>query len=215
MRRERYEVVTGTCLLTVVISALLFDRAGSLRWLVGSLGIAAGVSAVIAYFCERFIHEANNDLRVTDGNSVPISKGSDFEGSPTLLTIDEVEGITRSSQIFITGSSDEWPLVSTKHLELDQSHFARGPLLFIAGADTALAQYVAGEYTRPATFHEEVIEIVKALSSEGQGSSFVFTLSPAGDFTIRFVSSSEDNTEHVRDVGDVRPAQASYSRKVN
>lgn len=47
---KTYQIVSGVCLIAAILSAFLVDARGSWRWMAGCFGIAAGLTAISAYF---------------------------------------------------------------------------------------------------------------------------------------------------------------------
>ena len=54
MEARKYDSITALCLAVAVLSAVLFEAAGGLRWIAGALGIGAAVTTAITYICNQW-----------------------------------------------------------------------------------------------------------------------------------------------------------------
>lgn len=61
MNKRTYDRIASVCIITAAASAILFERAGNLSWLVGLFGIMAGVTATVVY-CYNQWHPEQGDV---------------------------------------------------------------------------------------------------------------------------------------------------------
>jgi hypothetical protein len=59
MNTRTYNVIVNICLAVVIGTAFLFNAAGPWYWLVGGIGVLAGIIAAITYFYDRWSSEGS------------------------------------------------------------------------------------------------------------------------------------------------------------
>jgi hypothetical protein len=151
-----YERVTTACLLLSIASALLFEHSGNLNWLTGSVGLAAGLVAAVAYFRNQW-----HELPV---RTVAHQEDVESGGTPLVLTdhdtssFEHGEANIRVVQLFEPEIVDSWsslPIICEVKQSQELDVVAR------------------------------VVKIVQRLSTPENMRAFEFILSPEGNFTIR------------------------------
>jgi hypothetical protein len=69
MSPKTYERLTNLSFLAAVTSALIFDRGVGPHWLIGGIGVSAGVAAVLTYFVNQSKPRATDDSADHDSSS--------------------------------------------------------------------------------------------------------------------------------------------------
>ena len=173
MSASTYDRIMNVCIACGVLSALLFEHAGSLRPIVGGLGILTGAVAVTSYFRNRWISanlrpSAEKSLAVT--SEIALSKAVITEPpvcepkSPSVTYVYADTTINwgafmegrRGSQSAVPGFGVSWQTI----------YYNPAPPV---------------HYCDPV---ENVVEIVKRLSEEEEP-PFEFILGRDGSLTIR------------------------------
>jgi hypothetical protein len=156
---SRYRLVTNLCLVTVIGSALLFDRVGAgAGGIVGGVGIVAGLVAVFAY------------LRL-DGRGVPSSGASDSD-APVARQEVTTSGPLASQRI---GGMTQVTTSLATDLQVADLQISESLLV---------ETYTFVVKPRRNDFADTVVEIVERLCATGS-QSYEFTFSPSGEFCIR------------------------------
>jgi hypothetical protein len=178
MDPKTYEKVTNACILLAVACALLFERVGDLRWLMGTLGIVAGVVAVAFYFINQ-----NSEQNANSPNE------------QTLLSAPHpgLQQIARPMQPSLKGPKEfNWAHAAQKslyHALLQRQDVKRrGSRHYVWSANlvqTLPRRKVFVEEQRPGFNVREVVEIVRRLCDSDESTSFEFTIARDGSFTIR------------------------------
>lgn len=156
MTPRTYARVTTACLLLSVASAFLFEPSGHLKLLTGSIGLAAGLIAAVAYFRNQWQHQpAQVDIHEQDQESNAIS----------VVLKEDARGISTYAD------------VSTKTMTVVGVELFRGwPDLQTV---CELVQHQESDVVA------RVVEIVQRLSAPENMRAFEFILSREGNFIIR------------------------------
>jgi hypothetical protein len=179
MNERRYDRLANTFMLFAVASALLFDPSSSWHLIVGGVGIAAGVSAVVLYFTNQFRNPSEHAM-------AEIGKKPTASPSPLSATLGEnwVMGIEadlkeyyafhaypRETSKITRIYGHRWRLVQqAKH-----AHFLYGD------TDEDRAQRPHQEvYLSPNDIAACAIEIIRNLSSGDEYDRWQFSFGPEG-----------------------------------
>lgn len=146
-------------MLVAVASALLFDRAGSLRWLVAAVGLAAAVVSVGAYFVREWRPQdgetaasdshrpANSEMKSAEAETFDVSHG--------------MYGVIQNVPSFRLDSIVDLKWEVAPNFSLMK--FSDYPPAVLRSVDNTVYAWNAPEL-RTRTFADEVVEIVNRLS---------------------------------------------------
>lgn len=163
MTPRTYERISTACLLLGIISALLFQHSGSLKWLVGSVGITAGLGAALVYFCNQWQDRSGG---------VDLGKKLGKENAESIVTLLEEKADTRGDL------SSPYLHISAKPMSGIYASFDSNWLVLRETCETAGARESDAVVGR-------VVDIVQRLSAPENMRAFEFILSAEGNFTIR------------------------------
>lgn len=159
MSSRLYNYVTNASVFVAIISALLFERAGKLTWVLGSLGIVAGIAAAVAYFCNQFRQEPAN-------------------GEPSQRNEAKSEVTSSQAAIQTQYSALNSELVGTKTGQIGGNYV-------VDGAVIVSTMFRVREYVETDPFVDQITQIVNKLCSAENGPSYEFVLRRDGSFVIR------------------------------
>jgi hypothetical protein len=179
MNAETYDRVMNLCVACGVLSALLFDQAGSFKSAVGGLGILSGSVAVTFYFHNRWTSAGSRktrDERITSHQTtVALSKA--------VITEPRLEDDSSICQTYVLNGP------SLDNCKINGSIIIGYPNQFSPEVSEywQTTSYRPIIVAQPCDPVEHVVGIVKRLS-EQEGPPFEFVLARDGSLTIRRVS---------------------------
>jgi hypothetical protein len=177
MTPKTYERVTNASFLLAVLSALLFERAGGLRWLVGGFGILAGAVAVIVYF----VNQRKAELTKSSDECALTITDSSSEKETDLARI--------ASEKFDAAQALDWNRMAQKSLydSLLRTQASKKHLLYLYYYQEGIqfSRKALADDRESGRFVDRVVEIVRRLSAGDDYPSFEFTIARDGSFTIR------------------------------
>ncbi len=94
MTTKRYDSIANVCMWVAIVSALVFDWMGSLRWVAGGIGIAAGFLSAVNYFYNQW-HPDNGEHLSSEEGRLPDSAVQQYEEVRRLVR----EHIAQSGQM--------------------------------------------------------------------------------------------------------------------
>lgn len=165
MKPRTYDFITNMSLLAAVLSALLFERSGNFGWLVGILGIAAGVTAASTYFYNQWKSERTQQTElVAAEKDVELDPNTDLEIQP-----------------------DFFPALRTPvvRFRYDFPHARRFWADQEAEGGAELGFRPIEERLTEGSFVAWVVEIVDRLSTSKDDPKHEFVVSRDGEITIR------------------------------
>jgi len=176
---KKYEKVTNACILLAVTCALLFERVGGLRWLMGTLGIVAGVVAVAFYFInqnsEQNANASNDQVLVKTGSArSTIAERTIFEKTNN-IQFDWARAAQKSLYDALLQQRQDVKRRAASY------HYVWSANL----VQTLPRRKVLVEEQRPSFNVREVVEIVRRLCDSDESTSFEFTIARDGSFTIK------------------------------
>lgn len=190
-----YDRIINTCVLLVVLSALVFERAGRFGWLVGMVAIIAGVATVCVYF----VNQSRNRSRETgidDSKTENHDESSDKPNQPTVGDmLSSAENTATEPHehfgmpVFLPEESSNFVVRTTMHRHLQQRHYRY--------------VYLAAKVQSPESrFVDHVVEIVDKLCTTKGGRSLEFVLSPDGSFVIRQTRRAPDWSQPAQEASE-------------
>jgi hypothetical protein len=174
MDSRAYERVTNVCFLVAVLAALLFDRVSSLKWLIGGLGILAGIAASSVYF----LNQRRASLLNRSKESVELKGAVSLK--PRAVKLSKVFLTERGIQLYESDAEKERHdyLWRTRILEYKRN-------VRLHGYPEDIRWKAMSPPHEPSRFVESVVEIVQRLCGDVDRPSFEFTIATDGSFTIR------------------------------
>ena len=190
MKDLRYERITNSAVIIAILSALLFDRVESAKWVFGALGILSAIAAAVTYFVNQWSGSNNPDLgAVTQHCADPVRiEGMHVENTQVVDLTDlhvgntQVVDLTDQAEDFIAWANTR--VVSWEHLdELPTRRWLQANRMSVWSSAAALNVWNVSSQTHP-SLADEVVAIVDSLCSV-RDDSFEFVIAPDGTFTIR------------------------------
>jgi hypothetical protein len=87
MTARNYNLITHSCMLTALFSAILFDKAPRFKWLILGLGVLSGVVAAAVYFYSQWVTAPDPTLEDSKSPELSIAK-IEWHRSPGMLERD-------------------------------------------------------------------------------------------------------------------------------
>jgi len=178
MSPKTYERLTNLSFLAAVTSALIFDRGVGPHWLIGGIGVLAGVVAVLTYFINQGKPRATDNSEEHDSSRNHLGETKAHESTPGTGVV---------------AKSANWSPTAKKslYIALLQTRQAKGhfyyPYCQAHERGLLFRKAMLDDAARSARFVDEVTEIALRLSNNPDVASFEFTIARDGSFTIRSV----------------------------
>lgn len=187
MSSLNYGRLTTICLALGIASALAFNSLGTFKWIAGSVGAAAALTAALAYFYNLWHaeHAQKNQNTQLEDTRVSSPGKADFRHISPSIDLD-AHLISLQYHIMRMTNAPRHAFLARSNWECDYP---------------ALAQ--ESELVR------RVLQIVNRLSDPGSVGTFEFVLSAGGDFTIRPLNRSVQIAEK-----RAHPAEEELSEKL-
>ncbi len=167
MKPRTYDFITNMSLLAAVLSALLFERSGNFGWLVGILGIAAGVTAASTYFYNQWKSERTQQTElVAAENDVELDPNADLETQPDFFLALRTPVVRYRYDLF--RARGFWAYQKAE----------AGPELGFRSIEERVTE---------GSFLDWVVEIVDRLSTSKDDPKHEFVVSRDGKVTIRLI----------------------------
>ena len=206
MLARNYERIVNTTVVAAVISALLFDHSGPMRWVFGVAGIVCAFVAAVIYFSNQW-SRTRSDAAVEEVGEFLEKDATDEQAEAELLHANSI-GLDTYGHLNI-------PLLSTRHIELRsltaamEYNLGRTPVSRILYAQSA-EWNLARRMHRP--YPDDIVKIVDALC-ETNRDSFEFVIALDGTFTIRRTATKDTS---VPETGNLfTPVHKTETQKAN
>jgi hypothetical protein len=209
MAPKTYERVTNASFLLAVLSALLFERVASLRWLVGGFGILAGAVAVVVYFVNQGKAELTNSS--SDECVLPLTDASPKKETELAKTASEDlddEQLLNWNRIARKSLHDSLLRTQAAKRHLYSLYFYQNSV-----AHDVLRRKALTDARESSRYVDRVVQIVRRLCASDDHPSFEFTIARDGSFTIRTAKAASAWSERQSDLATVE--DAANSRKPN
>jgi hypothetical protein len=179
MTLRTYKRITNTCFGVAIAAVLVLDHAGSFRWLLASLAVAAGVVAGVVHVYVQW--------HPVDGNALPKSRAEEHSPAPLHLLAQQSPP-TWGYGIELAPAAIEGRIARETTI-LDGLGFVppafRDVLAYRHQLPCARLWFQVPSRSEPRMQVDEIVEVVRRLSASQGPPGYEFTLTPEGNLNIR------------------------------
>jgi hypothetical protein len=176
MSKRTYDIATTTSLFLIAASAILSDKLPNYFWIFGGIGVSCALISTFIYF-KYGMRKVREPRQVNDQASVPdnLSYGGDATGISASLAQIKCGSLT---------------LLKDDEVQKDITEIREAPsesITSLGSIDVAslfFERIVVMRHARARTFADEVVEIVKGLTKEGEEPVYEFEFKADGTFKV-------------------------------